>query len=186
MANEKKIDYVILGILSHENLTGYDIKKRLDSRLRFFWNASYGSIYPTLSRLEEMNMITRDKHDDKQKGRERIVYAITDDGKTYLYEWLKKPVVKDELRYETLLKLFFGNELGEQCSINHIKTFQKKISDELLVLETCVAQLEGDLENHTHVYYLLTAKFGVETYRAYLKWCEEAILVLEDYIKSVD
>lgn len=98
MANEKKIDYVILGILSHENLTGYDIKKRLDSRLKFFWNASYGSIYPTLARLEEMNMIIRDKHDDKQKGRERIVYAITDDGKTYLYEWLKKPVVKDELR----------------------------------------------------------------------------------------
>lgn len=27
MANEKKIDCVILGLLSHEELTGYEIKK---------------------------------------------------------------------------------------------------------------------------------------------------------------
>ena len=30
MAIEKKIDYVILGLLSHEDLTGYEIKKRMD------------------------------------------------------------------------------------------------------------------------------------------------------------
>ncbi len=31
MATEKKLDCVILGLLSHENLTGYEIKKRLDT-----------------------------------------------------------------------------------------------------------------------------------------------------------
>ena len=46
----------------------------------------------------------------QEKGRERIIYSITDYGQKTLYEWLKKPVQKDELRYETLLKLFFGNE----------------------------------------------------------------------------
>ena len=49
MANEKKIDYVLLGLLCHESLTGYEIKKRLDTRLRLFWSASFGSIYPALS-----------------------------------------------------------------------------------------------------------------------------------------
>ena len=33
MANEKKIDCVILGLLSHEELTGYEIKKRMDTML---------------------------------------------------------------------------------------------------------------------------------------------------------
>ena len=33
-------------------------------------------------------------------------------GKNLLKEWLQKTVEKDELRYETLLKLFFGNETG--------------------------------------------------------------------------
>ena len=29
MANEKKLDCVILGLLSHEPMTGYEIKKRI-------------------------------------------------------------------------------------------------------------------------------------------------------------
>ena len=45
MANKKKMDYVLLGLLSHEPMTGYEIKKRLDTTLRFFWGGSYGSIY---------------------------------------------------------------------------------------------------------------------------------------------
>lgn len=51
MATEKKLDCVILGLLSHEDLTGYEIKKRMDTTLKYFWGASYGSIYPTLSEL---------------------------------------------------------------------------------------------------------------------------------------
>jgi hypothetical protein len=38
-----------------------------------------------------------------------------------------------------------------------------------------------DLED-AHVYYLLTAKFGVKTYEAYLSWCKEA---KEELIKYV-
>ena len=30
MERERKIDMVILGLLNHEDLTGYDIKKRID------------------------------------------------------------------------------------------------------------------------------------------------------------
>ena len=36
MAREKKIDMVILGLLNHEELTGYDIKKRIDGAISFF------------------------------------------------------------------------------------------------------------------------------------------------------
>ena len=34
MATEKKLDCVILGLLNHEELTGYEIKKRMDKALR--------------------------------------------------------------------------------------------------------------------------------------------------------
>ena len=59
MANEKKIDYAILGLLSHEPMTGYEIKKRMDTTLKFFWRASYGSIYPGLSELVQDEKITK-------------------------------------------------------------------------------------------------------------------------------
>ena len=107
MAVEKKIDCVILGLLSHEDLTGYEIKKRMDTSLKYFWGASYGSIYPALSDLVKRGLAV--KRDGSENNRSKIIYSITDEGRSYLKEWLKLPVERDELRYETLLKLFFGN-----------------------------------------------------------------------------
>ena len=109
MANTKKMDYVLLGLLSHEPMTGYEMKKRLDTTLRFFWGGSYGSIYPTLNQLEKEGKVTRE--DVSSNGREKISYSITEYGKDSLKEWLRKPVEKDELRYETLLKLFLEMKL---------------------------------------------------------------------------
>ena len=59
MATEKRLDYVILGLFSHEKLTGYEIKKRMDTALKYFWGASYGSIYPTLSDLVNRGLATK-------------------------------------------------------------------------------------------------------------------------------
>lgn len=179
MANEKKIDYVILGLLSHEELTGYEIKKRMDTTLKYFWSASYGSIYPALGDLVNRGLAT--KREDTENKRNKLIYTITDDGRNYLKEWLALPVEKDELRYETLLKLFFGNDQGTEQALLHIKTFEEKIKKELLNLLGAEQVLKSCLDDDsTHKYYLLTVQFGIKTYRAYLEWCKEAKKLLID------
>lgn len=178
MASEKRIDYVILGLLSHESMTGYEIKKRIDTTLRFFWGASYGSIYPTLNTLEKSGYVT--KNSFNENGRDKITYTITEEGCLYLKEWLNVPVVKDELRYETLLKLFFGNEIGALSTIQHIENFEGKIEKDLPFLVGSVKTLKQvqDLDE-THTYYMLTAMFGEKVYQAYLEWCKEAKEILQ-------
>ena len=173
MAIEKKIDYVILGLLSHEDLTGYEIKKRMDTSLKYFWGASFGSIYPALSDLVERGLA--DKRNGAENGRNKLIYSITEEGKKYLKGWLQIPAERDELRYETLLKLFFGNEAGAAQAISHIDAFQEKIEGELPFLIGAAETLRNNIDlDDTHKYYLLTVAFGVKTYRAYLEWCEEA------------
>ena len=173
MAIEKKIDYVILGLLSHEDLTGYEIKKRMDTSLKYFWGASFGSIYPALSDLVERGLAS--KRNGAENGRNKLIYSITEEGKKYLKEWLQIPAERDELRYETLLKLFFGNEAGAAQAISHIDAFQEKIEGELPFLIGAAETLRNSIDlDNTHKYYLLTVAFGVKTYRAYLEWCEEA------------
>ena len=78
MAKERKIDMVILGLLSHEDLTGYDIKKRIDGAISFFWKGSFGNIYPALKDMETQGLIS--KNDTSVGGRERITYKITEAG----------------------------------------------------------------------------------------------------------
>lgn len=177
MAIEKKIDYVILGLLSHEDLTGYEIKKRMDTSLKYFWGASYGSIYPALSDLVGRGLAN--KCNDAESKRNKIIYSITEEGKNYLKEWLQIPAERDELRYETLLKLFFGSEGGKLQAISHINAFQEKIEGELPYLIGAADTLRNNIDvDDTHKYYLLTVEFGMKAYHAYLEWCEEAKKIL--------
>lgn len=178
MANEKKMDQVILGLLSHEPLTGYEIKKRIDTMLKYFWSGSYGSIYPTLSVLVQNGFVT--KNETVENGRGKIIYTITEAGRVNLKEWLAAPVTKDELRYETLLKLFFGSVAGTEVSLEHIVNFEQKIKSELPLLEGVVNTLKGIPEEDTHKYYMLTAMFGVKAYQAFLEWCHDAKQILEE------
>ena len=177
MANEKKMNCVILGLLSHESLTGYEIKKRMDTTFKFFWSASYGSIYPTLNSLFNDGMVT--KLETTDNGRDKVVYTITDVGKEYLKKWLTLPVTKDELRYETLLKIFFGGEIGSDITLEHIYNFESKIKSELPYLQGAVHELTKIQDDEeAHKYFLLTAMFGNMVYEVYLEWCEYARKIL--------
>ena len=170
--NEKKLDSVILGLLSHEELTGYEIKKRMDGALSYFWGASYGAIYPTLAQLEKEGLAVKHSEDDT---RTKMRYSITDKGREHLKEWLSIPVQKDEIRYETLLKLFFGNAGDASQAKEHIARFREKTEQSLNELRAAERTLSEHLgEDDAHRYYLLTVRFGIRSYEAYLEWCDEA------------
>ena len=177
MAREKKIDMVILGLLNHEELTGYDIKKRIDGAISFFWNGSFGNIYPALKDLEARKLIT--KKESSSGGREKIVYKITRSGAKALGEWLKDEQATNELKYETLLKLFFGAAQNKEVTINNIDAFEKKIKADLMLLKNYEKTLQKSLDTEDHLYYYLTITFGIESYEAYLKWCKKAKKLLK-------
>lgn len=177
MAREKKIDMVILGLLSHEDLTGYDIKKRIDGAISFFWKGSFGNIYPALKDMENQGLIT--KSDTSAGGRERTTYHITEGGRDKLKDWLREEQASNELKYETLLKLFFGGAESREVSLLNIEAFEDRIQKDLQVLKTYCGTLERSLDVEDHVYYYLTVSFGVETYEAYLRWCVRAKKILK-------
>ena len=172
MAKDKKIDMVILGLLCHEDLTGYDIKKRIDTGISFFWKGSFGNIYPALKDMEEEGLIS--KKDTSVGGRERISYHINSSGKNALKKWLSEEQASNELRYETLLKLFFGGCQDKKVSIHNIEVFENQISSDLKVLKGFAAKLKQNLDEADHLYFYLTVSFGIEAYEAYLKWCKKA------------
>ena len=173
MAKDRKIDLVILGLLSHEDLTGYDIKKRLDGAIGFFWKGSFGNIYPALTSMENEGLISKRKSVNTG-ARERIPYHISKKGINTLREWLKEEQASNELRYETLLKLYFGGATDRSIAIRNITVFEEDIKKNLAVLYMYKKNLEKVLDEEDHVFYYLTVTFGIDTYEAYLKWCTKA------------
>lgn len=173
MAKDRKIDLVILGLLSHEDLTGYDIKKRIDGSISFFWKGSFGSIYPALNEMEKSGLVKK-KEAKKSSGREKIMYHITAAGRKVLADWLKDEQASNDLKYETLLKIYFGGSEDKAVTISNIEAFEKQIKENLELLKLYKENLESVLDEEGHINYYLTVTFGIDTYEAYLKWCTKA------------
>ena len=73
------LDLAILGLLKGQEMHGYELKRQLSQRLGFFWTVSFGSLYPTLRRLESSGCVERCP-DAETRSRRRQVFRITDHG----------------------------------------------------------------------------------------------------------
>jgi DNA-binding PadR family transcriptional regulator len=62
-------------LLSEKPMHGYQIMTELTERTDGVWQPSPGSIYPTLSQLEDEGIVESTQHEGKK------VYVLTDDGR---------------------------------------------------------------------------------------------------------
>ncbi|MBR2077825.1 MAG: PadR family transcriptional regulator [Exiguobacterium sp.] len=110
MPRENMTRYAVLGLLTTECRTGYDMKQMIDCNLNHFWKISFGQVYPMLRTLEAEGLIHQ-VEDNERKSSE-----LTSSGHDELRQWIAEeldtlPVQRNEL----LLKLFFArHETMEQ------------------------------------------------------------------------
>lgn len=181
MAKDNKTLHAILGLLAHEDMTGYDIKKRIDNSLGFFWDAGFGQIYPSLSTLEGKGLVTK-RTEVSEKRPKRIIYSITEAGREELKKWLKTPVEKESARYEILLRLFFGGQLTPGENIEKIEEFKSRnqgLHETMLEYGKELKSIISQSEDHLYIY--LTILFGEKVYKAYLDWAEEAAGIIRQF-----
>ena len=79
--------HVLLGLLAAGPRHGYDLKRAYDERLPQAKPLAYGQVYATLGRLERDGLVTPAAQ-DQDAGPERTWYALTDDGRARLDDWL--------------------------------------------------------------------------------------------------
>lgn len=162
--------YVILGMVSREPRSGYEIKALVDDTTRFFWAASYGQIYPELKRLSAAGLV--EGIDASRGERKRTVYAITADGEAELVDWLREPPETAEMREEGLLKLFFSGVLpGEDAAatLRAMREHRLGIAARLRAMEPKAKEKE---EANDDPYPLMVLQGGIEFSEWFAEWCE--------------
>ena len=105
------LKYAILGFLSVNPMSGYDLKKAFDGSVGHFWPADQAQIYRTLTGLVddgllEVNRIEQDHRPDRKEHR------LTDQGMVELDGWLGFPYEPQPTREPFLLRVFFSGRLG--------------------------------------------------------------------------
>jgi PadR family transcriptional regulator AphA len=102
---------ICLGILTRGDATGYEIKKLFeDDGYQHFVEASFGSIYPALSRLTEEGLVSV-RAEAQEKRPDRKVYSITPAGRSTFLGALLKPLQEDRHRSPFVFAMLFSHLL---------------------------------------------------------------------------
>jgi PadR family transcriptional regulator, regulatory protein AphA len=175
----RQTDYVILGLLSEAPLTGYQIKKLVDIRFRFFWSESYGQIYPGLQSLQKRGLI-QETDTAAETNRSQKTYQITGDGMSALKNWLIQPVERETVRFEILVKMYFSDLVPADAMISHLRTFQQSHETDLYMIQAMGKDLKTIIEKDpNHPYILRVIDLGEKVNEAYVNWSRETIKFLE-------
>lgn len=178
MGKVSKSQFAILGILGLGPHSGYDIKKMTDLSTRHFWSENYGSLYPTLKRLEQEGLVTVERRAGDGKP-DRKVYTITDAGREVLQRWLETPAEATPPRNELLLKLFLGRQAPPEVNIAHLERFHAEQDELIATYEGIERWLETEQAGDPNLpYWLLTLSYGRLQAEALRRWSEHSLEVL--------
>jgi PadR family transcriptional regulator AphA len=180
MSGRNRTRYAVLGALSHGPMSGYDVKRGLETIVGHFWHESFGQIYPILRQLVADGQATVDI--ERSRGRpERRVYTLTPLGRTELSRWLAEPVEQHQRpRHELLLKLFFGAGVSRATTLGLVERHRHEVEALVATYGALEAELQqpGGDDDRSLPFWLATLRYGQLTAQATLQWCDETAEVI--------
>jgi DNA-binding PadR family transcriptional regulator len=173
------LSHALLTALHDADCSGYDLAKKFDGSLGFFWSASHQQIYRELTKLEEQNYVSAAVVQQANRP-DKKVYKLTEAGQSYLQQWITRPSTVPAIKDELLVKLFAGDLVEPAvilCELEHHRAQHQDILDTYKSIEQ---QLFADIAklSTSRRYQYLTLRLGIRSETEWLAWCAEAIAMV--------
>jgi len=174
------LDLAILGLLQESPMHGYELRKQLTNKLGAFRAAiSYGSLYPTLRRLQTDGWISEEAGADctdpevppLTSKRGRVVYKITAEGKERFQALLAEagPETFEDNGFGVHFAFFSRTDQATRLRI--LEGRRRKIEERREGMRTSLARAAERLDAYT----LELQRHGLEACDREVRWLEELI-----------
>jgi DNA-binding PadR family transcriptional regulator len=170
------LEIAVLGLLNESPMHGYELKKRLSSLLGAFRAFSYGSLYPTLRRLQEAGWIEERTDEDLagRAGRSRRakrVYRLTAEGKEHFQELLSQvgPEAFDDEGFGTRLAFFAQTRSDIRLQI--LEGRRQRMTAQADGMRSALARTRERMDRYT----LQLQEHGLESADREVRWLTELI-----------
>jgi DNA-binding PadR family transcriptional regulator len=170
------LDLAVLGLLKERAMHGYELRKQLIQRLGFFWTVSFGSLYPTLRKLEREGWVSKERETpaapprQSGSGRRKQVYRITAEGEREFLTMLAGPAGAEVDKFT--LRLAFFRYLGPDARIRLLERRKAYLQDRL---EEGVQSLEHAENRRADTYTLSLMRHGIEVTERDIEWLDGLI-----------
>ncbi|MDP9865494.1 MULTISPECIES: PadR family transcriptional regulator [Streptosporangium] len=160
----------LLALLSQGPRYGYQLRAEFEASTGATWPLNIGQVYTTLSRMERDGLVTPGEQDDQG----RVVYTITEAGRTEMERWFSTPVAQaDRPRDELVIKLAMavtaaadvrpviqaqrGATMRTLQELTRAKRASAEGAAQRLVLDSMIFQAEAEQRWLDHCEAVLTA-----------------------------
>ncbi|TDX52483.1 PadR family transcriptional regulator [Orenia marismortui] len=174
----------ILGLLSYNDMTGYDLSKYFDQSLQFFWNAQKSQIYRDLGNLEEKEFV--ESNIVHQKGKpDKKVYSITKNGEEELVNWINQYSFEDsmKIRDSFLMRIFFsakGNNQNLKIALQEYIQQHQIYLDNLDNIKKKYIKEDYLEDSNDYIYWAMSIKKGYYNFKANIEWANDILEMLDD------
>ncbi|MDI2028152.1 PadR family transcriptional regulator [Saccharopolyspora sp. TS4A08] len=172
------LEYAILVSLRERAGSGYELARRFDKSIGYFWAASHQQIYRSLKRMVELGWVDCDQV-AQLKRPDKKVYRVSDAGAEELRRWIAEPAAT---RNDLTVKLR-GASFGDVAKVRDEFARQRDLHVQRLSLYREIERRDfGDPAKLTGqaLHQHLVLRGGIRTEQALLEWCEDAIRALDD------
>ena len=173
------LEHAILVSLLEEPLTGYELAKKFDSSVGFFWKASHQQIYLSLKKLRDRELIgaTRVNQTDRPN---KVVYHIADGGIEEVRQWALREGPPAPMKEDLMVKLFALDTIDLLRFLEQIRQRHQWQEKRLALYERIRERHYRDPASLTLAARgrYLSLQAGIRTCRLWLQWCEDALELL--------
>ncbi len=171
------LDMAILGLLHEGPMHGYELRKQLTVKLGAFRAAiSYGSLYPTLRRLQTRGWITEESSTSTTAPalagkRSRVVYKITAEGKERFQDLLVQagPETYDDEGFGIHFAFFARTDSATRLRI--LEGRRRRIEERREGLREALNRAAERLDAYTRE----LQRHGLDSAEREVRWLEELI-----------
>ncbi|MEM9771078.1 MAG: PadR family transcriptional regulator [Cyanobacteria bacterium P01_D01_bin.73] len=172
--------HTILVVLMGEPHSGYDIRRRFEEDVQFFWQASHQQIYRELGKMEQQGWISPTVVAQEGKPDKKL-YAITAAGRQELLRWCAEPTLPTAIREDLMVRMLAGPYMERPVLVDEIRERREFHRQRL---EDC---LEREQWFHDQSELPLPEKFrylnlqrGILFEQSWVDWCDRVLELLED------
>jgi PadR family transcriptional regulator, regulatory protein AphA len=167
------LKYAILGFLSYQPFTGYDLKKAFDNSIQHFWPANQSQIYRTLAELSENGLVDMEIV-EREDRLDMKIYHITDTGREELRRWLATPLPVQDYREPFLIQVYFGSSLPDDEFVALLHHEIRTMEERLAIYASIYKMHQERIKTHPNPRALFlsvtTLEYGILSNQVSLEW----------------
>ncbi|WP_042204498.1 DUF4180 domain-containing protein [Paenibacillus camerounensis] len=168
------INYAILGLLSSQSLTGYDMKKIIQDSSFMYWSGNNNQIYKALVELLKDGYVTSEVQHQESLPSKKL-YTITPEGRAELKYWVLSAPEQPESRKTFLIQLAWSDQLETAEILAMLDAYEQEIIS-LIHLEQGRAdkgQYAPDRSPREAMIWRMIEANQLSAYTSELKWIGE-------------